>query len=89
MSGSTFTSPSVASYSRSVSASSCGDIVEILHRVPDLVRVPKSGAYQSLIPRLEHAKAKVAVAQKLAVILRREWIDGTEFNWSKAKDPTA
>jgi hypothetical protein len=28
-------------------------------------------------------KAKVAVACKLAVILHRMWIDGTEFNWSK------
>ena len=27
-------------------------------------------------------KAKVAVARKLAVILHRMWIDGTEFNWS-------
>jgi transposase len=28
-------------------------------------------------------KAKVAVARKLAVILHRMWVDGTEFNWSK------
>src|SRR5262249_4088115 len=28
------------------------------------------------------SKAKVAVARKLAVILHRMWIDGTEFNWS-------
>jgi hypothetical protein len=28
-------------------------------------------------------KAKVAVARKLAVILHRMWIDGTEYNWSK------
>ena len=27
-------------------------------------------------------KAKVAVARKLAVILHRMWIDGTEFCWS-------
>ena len=27
-------------------------------------------------------KAKVAVARKLAVILHRMWIDGTDFNWS-------
>jgi hypothetical protein len=27
-------------------------------------------------------KAKVAVARKLAVILHRMWVDGTEFNWS-------
>jgi hypothetical protein len=30
-------------------------------------------------------KAKVAVARKLAVILHRMWIDGTEFNWSTRK----
>ena len=30
-------------------------------------------------------KAKVAVARKLAVILHRMWIDGTEFNWSMKK----
>ena len=33
-------------------------------------------------------KAKVAVARKLAVILHRMWIDGTEFQWS-SKDATA
>ena len=27
-------------------------------------------------------KAKVAVARKLAVILHRMWVDGTDFNWS-------
>ena len=26
--------------------------------------------------------ATVAVARKLAVILHRMWVDGTEFNWS-------
>jgi hypothetical protein len=31
------------------------------------------------------AQAKVAVARKLAVILHRMWIDGTEFNWSTKK----
>ena len=33
-------------------------------------------------------KAKVAVARKLAVILHRMWIDGTEFQWS-AKEVAA
>jgi transposase len=28
-------------------------------------------------------KAKVAGARKLAIILHRMWVDGTEFNWSK------
>jgi hypothetical protein len=31
-------------------------------------------------------KANVAVARKLAVILHRMWVDGTEFNWS-SKEP--
>ena len=30
-------------------------------------------------------KAKVAVARKLAVILHRMWMDGTEFQWSATK----
>jgi hypothetical protein len=30
-------------------------------------------------------KAKVAIARKLAVILHRMWIDGTEFIWSTKK----
>jgi hypothetical protein len=34
-------------------------------------------------------KAKVAVARKLAVILRRMWIDGTAFNWSTKKATVA
>jgi transposase len=34
-------------------------------------------------PRTGLRKAKVAVARKLAVILHRMWIDGTEFKWSK------
>jgi transposase len=33
------------------------------------------------------SKATVAVARKLAVILHRMWIDGTEFRWSA--DPAA
>jgi transposase len=31
-------------------------------------------------------KAKVAVARKLAVILHRMWIDGTEFRWGKTAE---
>jgi transposase len=33
-------------------------------------------------------KAKVAVARKLAVILHRTWIDGTEFKWSSTEGAT-
>jgi len=52
-----------------------------------LTRVPKWSALKAwgtrLIKRIGLRKAKVAVARKLAVILHRMWIDGTEFNWSK------
>jgi transposase len=41
------------------------------------------GLGMRLVKRNELRKAKVAVARKLAVILHRMWIDGTEFNWSK------
>jgi transposase len=34
-------------------------------------------------------KAKVAVARKLAVILHRMWIEGSEFKWSKETTKTA
>jgi transposase len=36
-----------------------------------------------LMQRVGATKAKVAVARKLAVILHRIWIDGTEFRWTK------
>ena len=43
-----------------------------------------------LAKRSSLSKAKVAVARKLAVILHRMWIDGTDFNWtSKETDRTA
>src|SRR5882762_4216226 len=52
-----------------------------------LTRVPKWCAVKAWGRRLAKrnglCKAKVAVARKLAVILHRMWIDGTEFNWSK------
>ena len=51
-----------------------------------LTRVPKWSALEAwgtrLAKRNGFSKAKVAVARKLAVILHRMWIDGTEFNWS-------
>jgi transposase len=34
-------------------------------------------------------RAKVALARKLAVILHRMWVDGTEFRWSKAEPVNA
>ena len=52
-----------------------------------LTRVPKWSTVKAWGARLAKRnglrKAKVAVARKLAVILHRMWIDGTEFNWSK------
>jgi transposase len=33
-------------------------------------------------------RAKVAVARKLAVILHRMWVDGTDFQWSKVEATT-
>jgi transposase len=32
-------------------------------------------------------RAKVAVARKLAVLMHRMWIDGTEFRWSAEEAP--
>jgi len=52
-----------------------------------LTRVPKWSTLKAWGMRLGKRnglrKATVAVARKLAVILHRMWIDGTEFNWSK------
>jgi hypothetical protein len=54
-----------------------------------LTRVPKWSALKAWGTRLAKCnglrKAKVAVARKLAVILHRMWVHGTEFNWSTKK----
>ena len=51
-----------------------------------LTRVAKWSALKAwgmrIAKRSGIRKAKVAVARKLAVILHRMWIDGTEFKWS-------
>ena len=51
-----------------------------------LTRVAKWSALKAwglrIAKRSSLSKAKVAVARKLAVILHRMWIDGSEFNWS-------
>lgn len=58
-----------------------------------LTPVPKWSAVKAwgvrLAKRSGLRKAKVAVARKLAVILHRVWIDGTEFNWSKKEEIAA
>ena len=76
--------------------SKCGDAMlrSYLYEVANvlLTRVAKWSALKAwgmrVAKRSSLAKAKVAVARKLAVILHRMWIDGTEFNWS-AKEATA
>ena len=70
--------------------SKCGD--KMLRSYPYeaanvlLTRVAKWSALKAwgirLAKRSGLRKAKVAVARKLAVILHRMWIDGTEFKWS-------
>jgi transposase len=54
-----------------------------------LTRVPKWSALKAwgmrLAKRSGLRKAKIAIARKLAVILHRMWVDGTEFNWSTKK----
>ena len=51
-----------------------------------LTRIEKWSALKArgirLAKRSGLRKAKVAVARKLAVILHRMWIEGTEFKWS-------
>ena len=39
--------------------------------------------------RREMKRAIVAVARKLAIILHRMWLDGTEFRWGKEAAPAA
>jgi transposase len=54
-----------------------------------LTRIAKWSALKSwgmrVAKRSSLRKAKVAVARKLAVILHRMWVDGTEFKWSLKK----
>src|SRR3984893_3279730 len=54
-----------------------------------LTRVPKWSALKAWGMRLAKRnglrKATVAAARKLAVILHRMWVDGTEFKWSTKK----
>jgi transposase len=70
--------------------SKCGDkmLRSYLYEVANvlLTRVAKWSALKAwgvrLAKRSGLRKAKVAVARKLAVILHRMWIEGTEFKWS-------
>jgi len=70
--------------------SQCGDAMlrSYLYEAANvlLTRVAKWSALKSwgmrVAKRSSLRKAKVAVARKLAVILHRMWVDGTEFKWS-------
>jgi len=70
--------------------SKCGDkmLRSYLYEAANvlLTRVAKWSALKAwgirLAKRSGLRKAKVAVARKLAVILHRMWIEGTEFRWS-------
>ena len=71
--------------------SRCGDelgrtgLVEAAHTL--LVRSSKWSALRvwglAIAKRRGMAKAKIAVARKLAVILHRMWVDGTDFRFGK------
>ena len=52
-------------------------LIQGINRRP---REPRLG--MRLTKRNGLRKAKVAIARKLAVILHRMWVEGTEFNWS-------
>jgi len=71
--------------------SRCGDelartaLYEAAHSL--LIRSTKWSALRawgmSIAKRRGMARARVAVARKLAVILHRMWADGSEFRWGK------
>jgi hypothetical protein len=64
--------------------------VAVLGPLRDIVILPRVAKWSTLkawgirlAKRTGLRKARIAVARKLAVILHRMWIDGTEFKWSK------
>src|ERR1700747_1733258 len=73
--------------------SKCGDAMlrTYLYEAANvlLTRIAKWSTLKSwgmrIAKRNSLRKAKVAIARKLAVILHRMWVDGTEFNWSSKK----
>jgi hypothetical protein len=42
-----------------------------------------------LAPRIGAKKACVAVARKLAIIMHRMWLDGTELRFTSSPEPIA
>jgi len=77
--------------------SRCGDelartaLYEAAHSL--LIRGTKWSALRAwgmnVAKRRGMARARVAVARKLAVILHRMWVDGSEFRWGKHAAPAA
>lgn len=76
---------------RDGSVSKCGDTLTRTYLFEAagtlLARVARWSALKAwgarLARRIGSKKARVAVARKLAVIMHRIWIDGSEFRWSK------
>lgn len=71
--------------------SKCGDTLTRTYLLEAagalLSRVSKWSALKAWGTRLARKvggkKARVALARKLAVLMHRVWVDGTEFLWSK------
>ena len=58
-----------------------------------LTRVARFSALKAWAVRIAGrqgmAKAKVALARKLAVVLHRMWVDGSEFRWGREQATAA
>ena len=71
--------------------SRCGDVLTRTYLFEAagvlLSRVARWSALKAwgtrLAKRVGGKKARVALARKLAVLMHRVWVDGTEFRWSK------
>jgi transposase len=70
--------------------SRCGDVLTRTYLFEAagvlLARVARWSALKAwgtrLAKRVGGKKARVALARKLAVLMHRVWVDGTEFRWS-------
>lgn len=81
--------------SGSISKTGDGDVRTALFEAAHvmLLRVQRFSALRAWALRVAKARglkrAKVALARKLAVVLHRLWVDGTEFRWSREAAATA
>jgi hypothetical protein len=59
--------------------------MDLQHHITSSVNGSKRHAYSRIAhcKRRGRAKATVALARRLAVIMHRLWSDGTEFRWQK------